>query len=363
MKVGVITLSLRYNYGGILQAYALQQVLKKLGHDPITMKLGRKFPLRPVEFAKYYVGRLIGKNISKPVTKKELAIVCKNTDPFIDKYIKMSPPMYYLDKEWVRNQQFDAFVVGSDQILHPGPNPDIEDIYLSFIDNPRKVVYAGSFGPENCIYSEDKRLLCKEALKHFRGVSVRERDGKKKMKDFFDVDAELVLDPTLLLRPEDYPVRMNSNTSNGNLVTYILDPREGKSSFIDGVAKTYGKQIVKANNESMDDLSLKPQDRVNPSVESWLQNIAMADYVITDSFHGAAFSIIFQKQFVAIANKERGYDRFLTLFDTLGLNANLISDIDAAEVVIPVINYKDVNKRLDALREKCYDFLKCAIER
>lgn len=367
MKIAIITHSLRYNYGGILQNYALQRLLLSWGHEVITLKLKRRrvFWQECEWMLKYYIHKLLGQRAVPPLLMKDVDLICRNTDRFINKYIRMGPKMDLIDYEWLRKKSFDAIIIGSDQVLHPQSYRKIEDIYLGFIENVVKIIYAGSFGSEKWFYTPSQELACARSLKKFRAISSRENSGINFFKKKFGVSAQLVLDPTLLLEGSEYErfVLKTNHKSMKKVVTYFLDPNREKEEIVEKVCALLGGQRETAGNEWMDNAFLRAEERIADSVEDWLSRLYNADFIITDSFHGTCFSIIFKKNFITVANKQRGLDRFVTLLSELGLNDRLLYTVDnlSSELVKDIINYEEVNRKLTSLKIKSLAFLRNAL--
>lgn len=361
MKILIITHSLRYNYGGILQNYALQQVLKNMGHTVITLKLRRKlsFYLYAKNLIKYLLLKLGGFDRIKPLSEADLNLICCNTDKFIDANITMSPSMDLIDKNWVKKQNIDAIIVGSDQVLHPASYKKIEEIYLNFISHVKKIIYAGSFGSEKWHYSEQQTLNCSKLLCDFDGISCRENSGVIFFKDKFYKSAKLVLDPTLLLDKEIYLKLIPHDKYTFGVVSYILDLTEEKEYIIKYIQEKLNLPGVKAGNPKMDSPIFQPQERITEGVESWLMKMSKADFIVTDSYHGTCFAILFKKNFIVIANRRRGLDRFVTLLSRCSLENRLIYDIaDISDDLINMnINYDDVDKLLEPYKKESIAFL------
>ena len=340
MRIAILTLPLHTNYGGILQAYALQTVLERMGHQVIVFNHKRKYSLPlwrlPLSYSKriikkYILGRKKIRVFAEQHLKKEYPIISQHTQRFIDTYI------HIYNVESFKNlnaADFDAIVVGSDQVWRPKYfislfNSKIENAFLSFACkwNIKRISYAASFGTEEWEYTSEKTNLCKELLKLFDVVSVREESGVRLCKDKLGVDALHVLDPTMLLSKEDY-IKLfdvaNTPKSSGNLLTYILDSTPEKIDVINKISKEKKLVPFKVNSkiENKDD---PIEERIQPSVEKWLRGFYDAELVITDSFHACVFSIIFGKPFVVIGNKERGMARFDSLLKMFGLEDCLIS--------------------------------------
>lgn len=335
MKIGIVTLPLRNNYGGLLQAFALQEILKRLGHEPVTFDLPY---CPPINWLRYPL--IIGKRFYLNLTthnhtrlfdefyyKKEINVISRNTRPFINKYINRQEINSFsnLDASCV-----DAIIVGSDQVWRPQyQKPEIS--FLGFVKNKsiKKVAYAASFGTDIWQFTENETDKCRNWIKDFCAVSVREESGVKLCKQYLDVNATHVLDPTMLLTAEDYISHCIINKvpeRDGDLMCYAL---EDNSIINDLVAylQEYRSLTPFNANSKFEDSSAPLEERVQESVESWLRGFYDAKIVITDSFHACAFSMIFNKPFAVIGNKDRGMSRFDSLLKIFNQEFRLVSSL------------------------------------
>lgn len=213
MKIAIITLPLHINYGGILQCYALQTVLQRMGHEVHILNKPRYGRLYLVEFIKSYLSSLYklfvnkkngGDIVSIYDNLYEYEYISKDIKSFIRKNINT-----YTKRNWNQKviSKFDVFIVGSDQVWRPLYTPLIERMFLSFTEgyHVKRLSYAASFGIDNISeFSDDKLKKCSLLLKQFDAVSVREKSGIELCKKYFGIDARQVVDPTLLLVAEDY---------------------------------------------------------------------------------------------------------------------------------------------------------------
>ena len=330
MKIGILTLPLHTNYGGILQAYALQTVLERMGHEVVVIDTPneKQFPSL-VTLCKRIIKRLLGRRVGVLAEwkhNKEYPIISQHTQPFVDKYIHRR---VVKSPEELKEEEFDAIVVGSDQVWRPKYYGKIENAYLSFAKtwNIKRVAYAASFGTDEWEYTTQQTKQCGELLKLFDFISVREASAVDLCKENFNIDAKHVLDPTMLLDKEDY-IRLfeNANTpkSKGTLLNYILDETPEKRLLIEQIAKD--KKIVPFRvNGKTRELAVSIEDRIQPSVEEWLRGFYDAEFVVTDSFHACVFSILFEKQFVVIGNENRGMARFVSLLKMFALEERLVN--------------------------------------
>ena len=373
MKIGILTLPLHNNYGGILQAYALQTVLKRMGHDAVVIDKSREIKLPIISFSRYFLyfkllahKVLVDRNTTIFWDRKhnrEYKVMSTYTLPFMQMYIKRF--VAKRDYSNIKQGDFDAFVVGSDQVWRPkyfGQNI-ISKAFLSFAKDwdVKRISYAASFGTEEWEYSEEQTLECKEWIKKFDAVSVRESSAVKLCKEYLNVDALHVLDPTMLLSATDYIQLFkdaNSPQSPASLMCYILDETEDKQKVVFNVEETLNLTAFSVNSKY--EVRTAPlEERIQPPVEAWLRGFYDAKFVVTDSFHACVFSILFEKPFIVYGNKDRGMARFHSLLSIFGLENRLITNsADAQKVIAEPIDWNAVNARKKEWQEKSLNFLK-----
>lgn len=384
MKIGILTQPLWNNYGGLLQNFALQQALIKLGHDPITIdqrdrdvsalrnilaciKVNLQHFLMPSKFKKpKYVP-----------TVEEQNYIRQNSIQFIDTYIRHTVkfPGGEAFKKACISHGIEALVVGSDQCWRPLYNVHLRDMFLEFAKElpiKKRVAYAASFGTDQWEFNPEQTAVCSELAKEFDTVTVREKSGVDLCKKYLGVNATHVLDPTMLLTKEEYIdviEKAGVRHSEGNLFTYILDPTDEKTSFIDKVSKSLGYtpfQVLPICNEdhrSKDDVKNRIDDCVYPSALVWLRAFMDAEMTIVDSFHGMVFSIIFNKPFWVIGNEERGMSRFSSLLSMFELEDRLITveKLDTLDYELP-INWVKVNEKLAGKRIDSVELIRQSFE-
>lgn len=352
MRIGIITHPLYANYGGILQNYALQQVLKKMGHEPVTLDY-----MPSLSFGRYLLyagkGALCSIIPSKRHPIKPYAHFLKrpaSIDSFVHKEIALTKTIPNYTRRILHKNGIETIIVGSDQVWRYSYNSNhIEDMYLAFVKNYPclKIAYGASFGVEKWDYPEAATANVKKLIKRFDAVSVREDSGRKICKYYLDIDSAVVIDPTLLLNSSDYDALCDKVVPNTKpyLAAYVLDQSEEKDVFIQSIAKEKNLQVKKM---TVSENGL--------SVEQWLSIIKDADFIITDSYHGTLFSILFRKQFLTIINRGRGADRFVTILKAIGLEDRLVYDI-STPLNTCMIDYSVAYEALDDLRLKSYSFL------
>lgn len=381
MKILILTQPLHTNYGGLLQAYALQQILKGMGHDVVTDRLGvvQKLPLwnRTLRFLyhatqfyilknyRYYPYRYLFFSFNKE--NKAKRSIATNTERFVNIHID-TIDLFTRSNENVINtvRQFDAIVVGSDQVWRATMS-DIPTYFLSFTKamNVKRIAYAASFGTDDLKeYSKMEMKIASESIKLFDAISVREESGVHLCRDYFKMDAVHVLDPTMLLSKDDYLKLIegeDSSCSTDILLTYILDRVQEKNEIINKIGNAL--HLTSYENGPLKYFSNIIENNVSecifPSVSRWLAGFRDAQFVVTDSFHGTVFSIIFNKPFVAILNSERGASRFISLLSILGLKNRLISTGgEVSEEHLKPIDYTEVNKILNDWKLQSINYIR-----
>ncbi|WP_162241805.1 polysaccharide pyruvyl transferase family protein [Pseudorhodoferax sp. Leaf267] len=385
------------NYGGILQAAALYRVLAKdLQHEVVFLERGqRKWPTSVVH--RTLIGSL--KRLPwLPVLRNQLAASVDGKSPALNvmpasvkrKLLKKAD-IALRDRRIETHQAFlkrflpnrtghlgstqdlaaaaqrfglDALVVGSDQVwrLDYFPSNAEEDYFFGYAPTAdiRKISYSASFGHGTWTFPEHTART-RELIAQFHAVSVREASGVEICATVFDRhDAQHVLDPTLLVDPAFYEeiAGARSRPSKKTFLSYVLDEGPDRQGFTRDVRAALGSQY--AYRSLTLDTGSKTID-----IPEWIRAFMDADFVLTDSFHGMVFSIIFEKKFLAIVNRNRGADRFVSLLEQLDLRDRLVTDAQApniTELVQQPIDYQRVKSKLKDLQTMSAAFLRKALD-
>ena len=363
MKIGVLTYPLNNNYGCYLQSYALIHFLQEKGYDVEYIYRRHDKPSRRfyIKYAiKSIVKGLLFNKWQNPWYNYEWDYMLKNGKnmiPFFEKYIVPHTKAFYTTKELKKQcKKYDVVIVGSDQVWRADILSNIEDYFLPFIDGNRvrKIAYAASFGKDNPGYTDFQIKKCGEALKAFTAVSVREKIGEEIIGRYGweCMNYQVVLDPTMILPVSSYLSLINEPRQENRLFGYILDQSEKKKKVLDYIACKYNMKAI----NFLEDVKTKGQDY--PSVEMWLESIYSSKIVLTDSFHGAVFSIIFNKPFIIMVNENRGAARFDTLLETFNLKHRILSDVESVDkLLFSPIDWESVNETLRIKKEKSVNFL------
>ncbi len=372
MKTGILTHQFRGNYGGMLQAYALQQALLRIGvetsileysysHELINeskRKLMLKARLRALQVRLGFAG----KDTTYPLALMQLSIA----EQFLNKHtqhvrtllpLTSDSPVYGVTR----------WIVGSDQVWRDEYSRNMAPFPFFFLDfatpqtRARSIAYAASFGLDTWQGNEEETAICKPLLNDFQAVSVRETGGISLCRAVFGVEAEHMPDPTLLLSAEDYSALIAQEHTysprHPYAAVYVLDDSEPTQLLLEDYKKVSGLilQPLMPNK-----LAKRMRDRVPCRVTQWLRYIQDCKCVITDSFHGCVFAIIFNKPFVCLGNKERGMSRFLSLLNQYGLYAHLCTANKADEIqhiLTQPVDWNQVNKSIALARNAAFEWL------
>lgn len=355
MKIGIVTQPLLGNYGGILQNYALQQVLRQLGHDPITLDFqggysGINIFIQELKiFSRFLRGKSkkwaispFKRHRNNPSIIRFVNDHIATTQPFWDKY----------SNNLIQQHGIEFIIVGSDQVWRPKYVLNIYDMYLQWIqdDSLKRIAYAASFGTSDWEYSQEQANICSKLLKKFNGVSVRECSGVDLVNQL-GASATQVLDPTLLLGKQGFDTLFESEpTKTNTLGTYVLDSNPALNGIIEQVMESVHLQ---------DCVSLKVNTQ-NIGPTEWIQSIRESSFFVTDSFHGTVFCLLYHVPFITYLNSARGADRFYTLLEPLKLANRVVTEfnIDTIKhIAESSIDWSQVDETLAVLRTKSYDFL------
>lgn len=381
MKIGILTQPLHTNYGGLLQAFALQKFLRDMGHDVLTVdypdRRARIF-LRPYFFARRCVGKFLLGRGGSLFSKRLAASAGAAMRRFVEENIRTTNRIFApaRKKDFAR-YGFDAFVVGSDQVWRPAYSPHMPTFFLDFLGDDartRRVAYAASFGKDIWEFSPELTAQCVPLAKKFHAISVREDSGIALCEKFLGVRAEHVLDPTMLLNAADYAAIVERDETRGflekrpaahRLFAYILDDSPEKRATVAGTAAALG---LDADEIMPSPEALRCGTAKFPPVSAWLRGFRDSEFVVTDSFHGCVFSIVFNRPFVAIGNAGRGMSRFLSLLKMFDLETRLLTTTDgdalvagARRLASEAIPWERVNASRAAARERSREFLENAL--
>ena len=364
-RIAIMTLKDSPNYGGILQAYALETKIKQLGFDCdlidyITPEFKKKFTFfgKPPRMSLIY---WIYKKAQYPLMRKMM----RKMMPFYTRHMTLTRKFTNSDELNELNLTYDGFVTGSDQVFACDLNSYNDCYYLSFA-NPDKIrfSYAASFGRTLNMLCDDEKEFIKRGLPCLDIISLREKSGVEIVKELSGKTSCDVLDPTLLLNKIEWQAiaQKPKKTKKNYVLCYLMQSRKN-----DRCALKYAKRIAKQKGLALVKICrgltsvLWGETLYIPSVEEFLGLYANASYVVTNSFHGVAFAINFEKQFTAFAEGDLASGRNSRLFNIcsyLGLLDRIIEVSTNCDVASKMdIDFTVVSKKLELLKLSSLEFL------
>ena len=385
--VGLVTCYFHPNYGSMLQAYATQKIMEEwnvpcenICIDGLKGEIEQskvQFYLRQVNNPQVLSGtivRIIKKKVYQKALKKTLGRNLKIRNACFQNFVKKNfiVSRRYDSKQQLTeaSKQYSAVVVGSDQLWLPS-NIEADYYTLNWVpDDVPKIAFSTSFGTS--FLPKKQQGMAKQFLNRFQAISVREETGKKMIQEYAGLDVPVVCDPTLLFNGEDWMCIQKKApiVKDKYILCYFLGNNKEDRQFAQRLREYTGYKIVallhldeyiKADNEYADET---PYD-IGPG--ELLNLIRNAEYIVTDSFHGSVFSIIYKKRFFTSRRvRKEGIlctnNRLDSLFDKLGVEGRLIDGSENVEECLKrTVDYNKVHSNLNALVTESKEYLRNAL--
>jgi len=364
LKIGIVTLVGYSNYGNRLQNYALQQTLISLGHDCNTIKFipyknirKRNIIFRYINYFRRQIIKFL-KHLINSFRNKEYKVTeelrFNNFWKFSKKYINETKEYDLSNGDDLRIlNHYDYFIVGSDQVWNPNYINDPRISFLRFIPRPKRISYAASFGVMDL--PESVKADFAKYLDDFKALSVREDRGAEIIEELLGIIVPVLPDPTLMLCKEKW-LQVSNKQQNANTNKYILTYFLGKQPrktylIIDKIAKQNGFSVINL-------CSIKEKESYRNGPSEFIDLVHNCELLMTDSFHGSVFSIIFKKPFV-VFDREDMNSRIATLLRTFHLESrhwvNISKNMNLFEMkyenIIDDILHIEQNKAIQYLKE------------
>lgn len=358
MKVGVITFHSANNYGATLQTWALQKVLKNLGCDAGVIHY------HPDVIDRLYDPMLMKKGINRLLKRLSLSIFNRQSlkrydkfQRFLDNNLQLLGDFRTYEELKKAKLGLDAYITGSDQVWNPthigGYNPAY---FLEFAEpGKKKLSYAASIGSDTIHpkYREDMR----RALSSFTGISVREASIQEAVQELSDQPVHVVLDPTLLLAKEDYEdIKVKKEKKEPYILVYSIEKNSQVNALANKISVSLGMPIIQ--RRPLPGLINEQEPFYTADAGEFVGLIEAADYVVTNSFHGTVFSILYGKPFVSMLHSDTG-SRTLDLLTELGLQSHILYDIkDFTDFsMFRIEDPEGLKNRIEEGRKSSMDFL------
>lgn len=387
-KTAIVSCYFQHNYGSMLQAYATQMALDKLGYENETIDIlgfnGEIKKAKLLYFAKasltsdILLSKLgMAKNVLiKKFSKNQYAQLSKvragKFDEFSRKQFRLSPK-YDSKAELGRKckENYSGVLVGSDQLWLPG-NIAADYYTLNFVpETVNSIAYATSFGQSSL--PKDSTKKAEVFLKKIKHIGVREESGQKLVKEIANRDVPVVCDPTLLFTGDEWmAIQQKEPIVKGKyILCYFLGNNPPHREFAKRlkeatgckiIALTHLDEFVKSDEGYADET---PYD-IDPA--DFLNLIRNAEYVCTDSFHCSVFSILYKRQFFTFRRynrntKQSTNSRLDTLFHMAGITGRLLTGKENIDDCLKIeTNFESVHKKLEGIRQKSYEYLLAALK-
>lgn len=346
----ILTLPITNNFGCALQAFALGSILKRKGFKVIIIN------------KMWDEGNKIKQIFSKTIGFKPGVLKIINRQKyyfhtFLKKYFDISQPIFGLrDLQALSITKKDLVVFGSDQIWNPKVAPGLAYYFGSFIKGSviKKIAYAASFGCKSPHFSNQEKKEFKDLLKDFYKVTVRETEAVKICQKMFQIKPKVVLDPSLLCKKKRFLELVDTKKQTNTFLKILLQKNNHADTLVDTVI-----QLLKTEKASKEKMTIQTMFHGNLSfpVEEFVKKIHNCQFVLTDSYHGMLFSIIFNKSFLVIPSMRIGgcSSRITTVLNMLRLEGRFLKPTSALpnKIIIPTNKWENVNKKIKNQQAMC----------
>lgn len=367
MKIGILTFHNAHNYGAVLQAYALRTKLRKMGYDAHIInycndkiqkrysdKLKFEISKRDIVFPTHWI-KIIGKKLQNNYAQDTWKKQCDSFNKFIDE-ILLENNTSQITVNDLEKMKIDAFICGSDQIWASWITGGLDPVYfLNFQTKAKKISYAASM-PSNKIPIHEQPYF-KKYINLLDCVSTREEKVSIALTDLCKISIKTVVDPTLLLDASDYADLLSPSDEKEDYVfVYFVHEDNTLMECAQKIALQLGKKLIELHYYLRKDLKGHNQ-RADFGPSKFLTYIKNADFVLTNSFHGTVFSIIYGKKFYSVYNTDNRKDNLLSYLQLQSRHIYSTNDINIDQQ----IDYESVHKLLHSYRESSINFLDKAL--
>ena len=352
MKINIITCHRAYNYGAVLQAYALEHYLESQGNE---VKIIDYYPEELHKSEKQKGLKKLGRNFIRFFDFRKSEKVFGN---FLKNNLKLTQRYYSLDQLKKDPPKGDLYIVGSDQVWNCNTRNGNDDSYfLTFVPkNKIKASYAASIAMDELTNEQKKRFSDK--LKDFYAISVREKTAVKLLNECKINIAEKVLDPVFLLDKNNWDELANKSKLNLKDEKYIFvygfKRQKNIYQYARKLAKEKGCKVFSVNTNIEDYLLDVDKYFYNVSPEDFLNLLRNAEAVVTNSFHGLSFSIIYRKNVHQFMKSGKENSRMIDLLNELNMSERLVEN---GEIIEEDFNYNETAKIIEEERKGSINFL------
>lgn len=349
-KIGILTFHRAYNFGAVLQTYALEEAIGTISNDTEVCvidyrndRIENAFHSKSAKSKLMNVIKFLFYHTYYVETRKK----AKLFDTFIEKYILLSPKCESIDDF---KDEYDSVVVGSDQVWNLDMTLNDVNYFLPYDVGARKLSYAASFGKSK--FSEEQKKVIYKELQSFDSVLVRENAGEKLVADL-GIEAHKVVDPTLLISKEHWKTLCEPcNVNRPFILIYIVASETYSISLAKKMAEKKGWDIIYVDPPRYKYDGVHRLKEAGPSQFLWL--IDNAEFVITTSYHGLILSMNLNTPFLYELSHVEGNtnSRLEEVIETYQLQDFAISSDIVEQYSNPVYDWKSINERIEDNRQK-----------
>lgn len=369
-KIAVVTFHRAHNFGSVLQTYALQEYIKQIGREvavDVEYKIIDFYTKKQEELYKVYKSNVNIKNIIKNIFAffyaKELKQKYEKFDSFIIENIDITKRFLNENELEKDVPNADYYISGSDQIWNVRAK-DFSDIYfLNFVNQGKKISYAASFGPLKINWNKYDSKKYISLLQGYDAISVREEGSKRNINYLIEQECSVNVDPTLLLSCDQWrKIQSNANYNKGRyILLYCLEPSKRQLEMTDAISKKLNLPIVVLRYNNRNDMFNSYVKKYDSGPKDFLAYIDHAALVVSSSFHGTAFSLIYHKPFYVFDGiKDNRIFSILKKTDMIDRSIESLSDIERVTLKKP--NEKMIDKFIEDECKKTKKYLWRALE-
>lgn len=362
MKIGIITFHRPINFGAALQAFALSKKLDSMNVQNEIIDYRNEVQERQINNTNFKLAKGVKSKIKcllfgRAYKKKE-----KKFRGFLNNNVNISENIYTKQNINETNKKYDMFMSGSDQVWNLNLTNKDYNYFLKFVkDKRQKKSYASSFGYSSI--PDEYKEESKKYLEQYMSIAVREQQGKNIIFNLLNKECNVVLDPTLLLTKEEwliYAKKPHFKIPEKYILLYAVSPTASDYNIARKLAKREKMKVVLINYTMMHVIGMKNCLDIGPEEFLWL--ISNSSLVVTNSFHGTAFSINFNKPFfVRLSTKQNnGNSRIENLINLVDLKDRYIEEGSIKRNIN--IDWKKTNDRILVERKKSIEYLKSCVE-
>lgn len=354
MKIGIITFHWATNYGAVLQVYALKTFLVKQGYDVVVINYV------PRSYEKKFFTCFYTKNPFRVITNLLEYFKEQEIKTFRSKHLKLTRKYPLLQELKIEPPECDVYICGSDQVWNPyftagGEGKTTLSYFLDFgSEKIKRIAYAVSFGCTEYPKEVERHVI--PVLSKFTAISVREETGREIVRKMGFLDVSRVPDPTLLLSDKEYDSVCGSTICKHAEYNFFYIIQQKQYEILK-IANYFRSQLAE------DVISTLSFRNAIMGIEKWIQFIKNAKFIVTNSFHGVVFSVIYHKPFIAVlveGTLSGMNDRIITLLESLGLQDRIMDCFDQEKINVllsTTIDWTHVDENIQLLRREAGNFL------